>query len=104
MAKVEAQIHMEDEFLQDETLVANLQEQLDILETHREGHLKFGNADRKIKAMVPWDGEPHRYRIGPHVIELTNKEGGREVEYTTQPGYSVKVNPREAAPAAPPAE
>ena len=99
MARKETQIHMEDEFLTDETLVAALQVQLDNLEANREGHIAFGRANRKIQGMVPWDGEEHRYRIGPHVIELTNKEGGREVEYTTQSGYSVKINPKETAPA-----
>ena len=41
MAKKEAQIHMEDEFLSDESLVANLQKELDILEANRQGHFQF---------------------------------------------------------------
>ena len=100
MPRIDPQIHMEDEFLTDETLVTNLQVQLDILEEHRQGHIAFAQANRKIQAMVPWDGTDHRWRIGPHVIEVTSKEGGREVEYTTQPGYSVKINPKVKEPAA----
>ena len=94
MPKLKPQIHMEDEFLTDEALVTNLQVQLDILEANRQGHLAFAQANRKIQAMMPWDGIDHRWRIGPHVIEVTSKNGGREVEYTTKDGYSVKINPK----------
>ena len=97
MVSQEPQIHMEDEFLSEEDLVVSLTEQLDIIEENKDGYQTYGTALRKLKKMVPWpdDGKEHRYRIGQHLIVMKPKAGGKEVEYVTQDGFSLKVNPRE---------
>lgn len=98
--KPDPQIGLEDEYLSDEALVVSLIEQLTILEENRAGHIAFDRSNRKIQKMMPWDGNEHHYRVGIHVIEMTKKVGGREVEYTTQPGYKVNINPKVKDPAA----
>ena len=97
MVTKKAQIHMDDEVLKDGELIEALVPLLDRVEQNREAAGEFGKAVRKIKKMMPDDGKPHRFRIGEHVVVMTPIEGGREVDYTTQDGVGVKINPKDKA-------
>ena len=98
MVQSDNQRHMDDEEINDGELREGLILQLQRWRVNQEGeerwtacHKEVANAKKKIKEMLPLDGQPHRYVLDDCVIEVTAERPGGHREFEVSVRQDVKI-------------
>jgi hypothetical protein len=98
MVQSDNQRQFDDEEIHDGELRENLILQLRRWQTNQEGedlwkaaHKQVVDAKKKIKGLLPLDGQPHRYVLDDCVIEITAERPGGHREFDASARQDVKI-------------